>query len=387
MGFLPNLRIAGRRSFLVLLISALVTSAPSWAQLPGMMATRDRVESLSWWPTKGSLPRDQYVGREVCAQCHAARAAAQKTTAMARAATSPADSDVLRIYHRLTFHAGNFTYTVEQNNGGATYSVAGGGQSISVPVTWEFGVGKVGQAYLYRQNGAFYESSVSYFGGLHALAFALGSQGGLNLADALGRRIEPPEARACFGCHTTASTTSNQFDPDRLFPGVTCEACHGPGAGHVAAMEAGNIDQGVKSIFNPGQLHSIDLVEFCGACHRTLWDTVLQGSGGVFNVRFQAYRLERSACFRNRQDRITCLNCHDPHQPLVRDDAAYDVYCLNCHAAHGRKPGSNHPVRACPVAASNCVSCHMEKVEIPGINFKFTDHWIRIVRPGEPYPD
>jgi len=28
----------------------------------------------------------------------------------------------------------------------------------------------------------------------------------------------------------------------------------------------------------------------------------------------------------------------------------------------------------------------MPKVEIPGSHFKFTDHRIRIVRPGEPYP-
>ena len=387
MRFPLDLRIVGRRSLLCLLAFWLAGSGPGWAQLPGMMATRDRVQSSAWWPTKGSLPRDQFVGREVCAECHAVRAAVQKTTAMARASTAPADSDVLRVYDRLSFHSGNYTYTIERKNGAATYSVAAGGQSLSVPLTWEFGVGKVGQAYLYQQDGAFYESSVSYFGGLHGLAFALGSEGGLNLADALGRRIETPEARACFACHTTASTASNQFDPDRLFPGVTCEACHGPGAKHVAAMKAGNIDQGMASIFNPGKLQRLDLVEFCGACHRNLWDTVLQGAGGVFNVRFQAYRLERSACFRNRQDRITCLNCHDPHQPLVRDSGAYDAHCLNCHATHGLKPSSDHPALACSVAATNCVSCHMEKVEIPGIYFKFTDHWIRVVRPSEPYPD
>jgi hypothetical protein len=29
----------------------------------------------------------------------------------------------------------------------------------------------------------------------------------------------------------------------------------------------------------------------------------------------------------------------------------------------------------------------MPKVEIPGAHFKFTDHRIRIARPGEPYPN
>jgi hypothetical protein len=209
----------------------------------------------------------------------------------------------------------------------------------------------------------------------------------LNLDDALGRKIQPPEGRACFGCHTTASTVSEQFKPEQLLPGVTCEACHGPGAKHVAAMKTGDIDQGGKSIFNPALLSSLDQVEFCGACHRTLWDTVLQNARGVFNVRFQAYRLERSECFRNRRARITCLNCHDPHQSLVSDPAYYDLRCLACHAARGTLHAADHPGRACPVGTKQCVSCHMPKVEIPGIYFKFTDHWIRIAHKGQPYPD
>lgn len=306
---------------------------------------------------------------------------------MARAATAPTDSDILRVYGRLSFHSRNYTYSVEQKNGGAVYTVTDGTQSISRPVAWEFGIGKVGQAYLYQQNGVFYESSVSYFSGLQKLGFALGSEGGLDLSDALGRRIERPEGRACFGCHTTASTTNNRFDPIELMPGVTCEACHGPGAKHVTAMKAGDIELGTRSIFNPAQLSSLDQVEFCGACHRTLWDTILQNAVGVFNVRFQSYRLERSECFRNRKRRITCLNCHDPHQPLVHDPVSYDTHCLNCHVHQGVKPTADHPGRACPVAASNCVNCHMSKVEIPGIYFKFTDHWIRIARKDEPYPD
>jgi hypothetical protein len=28
----------------------------------------------------------------------------------------------------------------------------------------------------------------------------------------------------------------------------------------------------------------------------------------------------------------------------------------------------------------------MPKVELPEMHFKFTDHWIRIARPGDPVP-
>ena len=29
----------------------------------------------------------------------------------------------------------------------------------------------------------------------------------------------------------------------------------------------------------------------------------------------------------------------------------------------------------------------MPKVELPGMHAEFTDHWIRIAKPGMPYPD
>jgi hypothetical protein len=41
----------------------------------------------------------------------------------------------------------------------------------------------------------------------------------------------------------------------------------------------------------------------------------------------------------------------------------------------------------CPVSEKDCVICHMPKYDIPGMHYKFTDHWIRIAKPGEPYPD
>jgi formate-dependent nitrite reductase cytochrome c552 subunit len=39
------------------------------------------------------------------------------------------------------------------------------------------------------------------------------------------------------------------------------------------------------------------------------------------------------------------------------------------------------------VAKTNCVGCHMPKIDLPGAHAKFTDHQIRIVRAGDPYPN
>jgi hypothetical protein len=42
---------------------------------------------------------------------------------------------------------------------------------------------------------------------------------------------------------------------------------------------------------------------------------------------------------------------------------------------------------SCPVAEKNCTSCHMPKIEVKAAHFNFTDHYIRIVRPGEKFPN
>jgi hypothetical protein len=39
------------------------------------------------------------------------------------------------------------------------------------------------------------------------------------------------------------------------------------------------------------------------------------------------------------------------------------------------------------VATSNCTSCHMPKSDVPEMHAQFTDHFIRIVRDGEKYPN
>jgi len=43
--------------------------------------------------------------------------------------------------------------------------------------------------------------------------------------------------------------------------------------------------------------------------------------------------------------------------------------------------------KVCPVAQEKCVSCHMPKLQLPGGPLPFRDHQIRIVRPGDPYPN
>jgi hypothetical protein len=132
------------------------------------------------------------------------------------------------------------------------------------------------------------------------------------------------------------------------------------------------------------------LSSFCGQCHRS-WETVIRnGIRGEANVRFQPYRLENSKCFDGADARISCIACHNPHEDVVRNADFYDSKCLACHQAGGSsKTVSGATAPACPVSNSKCVTCHMPKVNVnsPAGLLPFTDHQIRIVKPGAPYPD
>ena len=359
--------------------------APSGFSLP----TQDRVQAPGWWPTKGTANLADFVGASECAKCHEKEAIAQRGTPMAQAAAPAATSEILEAHSHLSAQRGLYSYELFNDGAAVKFSVTDGTNSLSATVAWAFGLGHKGQTYIYERDGDFYESRLSFYKTLQRLDLTTGHTGSgpEDLKIAMGRWLDPVEARRCFGCHTTGSTIASQFDTSHATPGVTCEACHGPGASHVAAMKRGEIDAGRRAILNPQRLNPVDSVDFCGACHRTWADVILEGMTGVMNVRFQPYRLEDSKCWRRGDARLTCIACHNPHEPLVLDTAAYDQKCLACHKTIAEqktvaadKAQASHPGAPCPISTRNCASCHMPQVEVPSVHAPFADHRIRIVR-------
>ncbi len=356
------------------------------------LPTELRVRGSGWWPTKGQPSRADYTGPDACTECHELKSETAQSTAMLHAATRTSESKNLREHDHLSFQTGPYTYQLLTTKEKSTLTISNATSSLSVDLLWALGSGHMGQTFLYQQNATFFESHVSFYNAPQALDITPGQPRTIpaTLTDAAGRAIPPNEARLCFGCHTTASATENHFDSSPAYPGVTCEACHGPGAQHVAAATAKTEKRGSGLIFNPAKLARVDYVDFCGACHRT-WQDVISGhliEAGLFNVRFAPYRLENSKCWAEGDARITCVACHDPHKPLSHDFASYDANCLACHASNAtEKKSANLPGAACPVAAKNCVTCHMPKVEPPNLHSAFTDHWIRISKPGSTYPE
>lgn len=311
-----------------------------------------------------------------------------QATLMAHAATRASESKVLRSHHNLSFRLGPYAYQIDSDQVCVSYTVSDGKRSVSEPLLFAFGSGAVGQTFVFKRNGSYYETRVSFYTSIGDLDITPGHRRSVpaNLEDALGDRLGPALARRCFSCHNTAAVTDTQLRVDQMVPGVTCEACHGPGARHVAAMKARRFQRTL--IFNPAVLNAEQLVDFCGSCHRTSLDVIETRLRGMSTVRFQPYRLEKSRCSIESDSRLSCLACHDPHQQVSHDASFYDAKCLACHASKPAvKLAGERSRTACLVSNRNCISCHMPKVEPPGLHSEFTDHWIRVVRPGEPYPE
>ncbi len=150
---------------------------------------------------------------------------------------------------------------------------------------------------------------------------------------------------SCGSCHTTGYRPEGTAF-ETTFPGVTgdfshinitCEACHGPAAEHVAAPSSSNI--------------TIDLsAAGCGACHtRGSNDTVALASGGFIRHHEQyPEQLNSPHSF------LRCTDCHDGH---VGRYQGVRTACETCHPAEAVEyAGSSMDAKGV-----NCVDCHMGK--------------------------
>jgi len=271
----------------------------------------------------------------------------------------------------LSFRQGEFAYDVRKTPQGLMYTVTGKGGRMEAPLEWAFGTGTTGVTWLFRQDGRWHETRVSLYLQIKGLDLTVGAanQAPSTLAEAAGKALSASDAAECFGCHSTGAVRGNAIDFAALRPGVHCDNCHEGALDHARTRSA---------IRNPGKGTAEEISEFCGRCHRTWEQVQLMRIRGINTIRFQPYRLTNSKCYDADDKRISCIACHDPHAPKVAaNPAAYDSRCLACHTQG----------KTCPTATSACTSCHMPKFELPGAHREFTDHQIRVIRAGQPFPN
>lgn len=230
--------------------------------------TDDRLRMKGRWPTKGSFSRSAFAGSEDCALCHAAQTTTQPGTPMGKASERSPQFALLRQHPMLDLREGS------------QYTIADADITLPVAVEWAFGSGRLGQTYLYRQDGKWYESQVSFFTGIQELDLTVGHafHPDASLRQELGKELDQKDVIRGFQCHTSFAVSAGTFDPDHAVPGLECEMCHGRATEHMRRMSA---------------------------------------AGGTAAS----------------DPRITCVACHAPHRPLVHAAEHYNRRCVACHRA------------------------------------------------------
>lgn len=154
----------------------------------------------------------------------------------------------------------------------------------------------------------------------------------------------------CGECHTTGySPIGNQDNRPGLigtwaFPGIQCEACHGPGSLHSNHPMA----YGMKVDRDAAA---------CGQCHVRGDFTEVNASGGFIQHHEQYEEL-----FQSKHVVIDCVICHDPHSGVVQlrqtGQQTTRTLCENCHF----KQAQNQANERHQLLTIACVDCHMPRL-------------------------
>ena len=332
---------------------------------------------------------DSYLGADSCAPCHAEQFALQSASGHALSLHPAADHPAASSFAPpgSLRRTGGVTYAYRAGEGGLHVEAAADNWKITSLLEWAFGAGEQAVTFVAQvDEGRYVEHHFSYYSASGTLGRTPGHRDipARGAEDALGVYYETfgprPSIMRCFQCHSTgplALGAGFALQPREL--GVRCEACHGPGRAHVRAVASGELAQAGAAIRNPGRLQSVQLLRYCGDCHRPP-----ASSGQVidwsdpWNVRHQPVYLARSACVDTGEQPLACMRCHDPHGPLSAEAARAERRCLDCHA--DRSP----PAAACRAAAGRaCSSCHMPSVR-PQDGLRFTNHWIGVYDTENP---
>lgn len=331
-----------------------------------------------------------YVGSEVCATCHSPQFASQSATGHARSLSRAHEHPLAASFVPKSplLRAPNYHFQFSLSSDGFKAQVFDAHSVVEIPVEWAFGAGEQAVTFVTRVREDWYlEHYYSYYPSLGSMAPTPGQEvlAPKTLAEAPGlmyKTLDPGTGIwGCFECHSTGPLSVDKGGVIQPFElGVRCEACHGPGDRHAEAVVSGQVDRARKLIQKPGRNPAAGLNQFCGTCHRP------PGGEGVqidwnfpWNVRHQPPYFSQSACFQKSGGALSCLTCHDPHEPLRKHDPAYyDQKCLSCHKAGAARL----PKEVCQTRQpADCADCHMPRVA-PQPPLRFNNHWIGIYRGG-----
>jgi tetratricopeptide (TPR) repeat protein len=368
-----------------------------------------------------------YVDPASCAPCHQKIWDTYRRTGMGKS-FSPASAETFpdeALKDATFYHQPSDQYYKTYRKGGRLYQrrhqVGLGGQETNVvekEANFIIGSGNHVRTLLSRTaDGRIFELPVSWYaegGGLWAMSPGYDRPE----HDNFRRQI----SGQCMFCHNGYPEIEEGADrngtaplfPGSIADGIDCQRCHGPGRAHIRAAQRGGEQRAIqKAIINPAKLSPDRQMDLCMQCHLEttsfrLPQAIVRYSRGIFSFRpgeslsdyslsfdrapgrgpddrFEiasaAYRLRKSACFRESPGRLQCTTCHNPHDVPKGNEAErhYIAACRNCHAeAFQSLVASNRHT-----ALQNCAECHMPKRRTDDVvNTVMTDHFIQRLKPA-----
>ena len=327
-----------------------------------------------------------YVGAAACGACHLEQFEAQSRSEHSRSLSRALDHPLASRFEGLEVRLdGSLQYGIERRADALLFQIQQGERARRQVIDWAFGAGQQAVTFVSRlDEDSYAELRTSFYPGT-GLALTPGHQNHhpTSVSEALGVRYKTfsprSEILSCFGCHSTGTPSlAEGFEIRPAEFGVRCESCHGAGREHKELIANGELEAARRAIGNPARLEASAQMAFCGQCHRPpASDGVAIDWNDAWNVRHQPVYLTRSACFQKAAGGLTCMGCHDPHEPLRRNDVAfYNEKCAACHSA-----GNRPPAEVCR-AEPGCASCHMPAVR-PQPELVFHNHWIGVYEAGD----
>ncbi len=394
-------------AFLFLVLLAVVTLEPLLADEP---------------------PLNSYVGEKVCSGCHQQQYQLWKGSHH-EMAMQPANEDtVLADFNKTSIeHDGVTSHFFKQADDYVVNTVGPDGKSHDYKIKYTFGVYPL-QQYLVEFPG----------GRLQALDIAWDSRP----KDEGGHRwfrLNPDEHipagdvlhwtgpnlnwnYMCAECHSTNLNKNYDIASDSYATtwseiNVSCEACHGPGSGHVdwaQSEDKSASSNGLVTSFNERKritwkIHtdsarpvrsaprntSIE-IEACAVCHsrrsqisenkqdgESFYDHFLPAllSDGLYyadgQINEEVYVYGSFLQSKMNQAGVTCSDCHNPHTAALR--APGEQVCYQCHKADVYASSRHHHHEE-GSAGSSCIECHMPPKTYMEVDPRH-DHSFRIPRP------
>ena len=225
--------------------------------------------------------------------------------------------------------------------------------------------------------------------------------------------MKRPTGSTCDGCHSVGYNIQTKQVVEW---NVGCERCHGPGTDHVNNPTRANI-------LNPARMNYVAANDVCIQCHsqgRPLANPI-DGRYYDWPVGFEVgkplsdyWRLEEhtlgqlsfthfpdGTAHKNRMQGndfvqsvmyrrgVTCFNCHDVHGTANYAELRKppNQICMTCHSpgsANGPRTVTleEHTHHKADSPGSDCVSCHMPKIEVTLADVNVSAHTFQFISPA-----